>query len=290
MDVHIVRRKDDPGHSVLTRIANSLAEAGGWTISPYPRPSADANYFLPYIEWAERFRGGHETLTAAWFTHYEVTSAQKTGWWHDAAKGVDLRLTCVPEYADMLAKDGPTAMFAPPVDLEHFTIAPERRQHGLVGVSGYVARGARKGEHLVGMLVNDWGKALNIQASGYGWPVRNQRDRAWAEMPAFYQSLEIYLCTSVIEGVPMPPLEALACGTKVVIPRGVGMLDLLPNVPGVFRYERGDYQSMTDALIRALNFSDWDSAALREVAAQFTVERGVADHVRAFETLLERAA
>ncbi|WZB73295.1 glycosyltransferase family 4 protein [Achromobacter xylosoxidans] len=35
-------------------------------------------------------------------------------------------------------------------------------------------------------------------------------------MPAYYNSLDLYVCPSAIEGTPNPVLEAMACGVPVI--------------------------------------------------------------------------
>lgn len=39
---------------------------------------------------------------------------------------------------------------------------------------------------------------------------------AHADMPAYYNSLDLYVCPSAIEGTPNPVLEAMACGVPVI--------------------------------------------------------------------------
>lgn len=80
----------------------------------------------------------------------------------------------------------------------------------------------------------------------------------------------------------MPPLEALACGVKVVIPRGVGLLDELPQTAGIVRYEVGDYDSMLAAVREALALRVVRKS-LREAVAAYTPTAWVQSHVEAFE-------
>jgi len=107
-------------------------------------------------------------------------------------------------------------------------------------------------------------------------------------MPAFYQELDILVCTSRVEGGPMPPLEALSCGCSVVVPRGVGILDELPDVLGIHRYKRGDAAD----LIRALNKAreargDVDREALRAITEGMTVEAWCDAYREAFMELMD---
>ena len=136
------------------------------------------------------------------------------------------------------------------------------------------------------LVASSWAreKNLKVRALGRGWGIPCQ-NVAFAELPDFYQSLDVYLCSSLIEGVPMPPLEALACGTPVVIPEHVGMLDDLPAIPGIHRYEAGNYESMERGIRKALRTS-YDPEQLRAATEPYSLENWYDDHLRAFERFL----
>ena len=191
----------------------------------------------------------------------------------------------------MLEPFGPTALVTPPIDQWLFSIADKKKRDGkpVVGISGFVASGGRKGEPLVVWLARSpLNKRIELKASGRGWPIPS-KDYAFSELPKFYNSLDVFLCTSVVEGLPAPPLEALACGIPIVIPRGVGLLDSLPDTPGIFRYIAGDYGEMEAALHLALQAKDIDRESLRNVSKPFTAEAWAKTHKEAFTALLETA-
>ncbi len=266
MNIHIVGPNDGRSQ-VLSRFARYLADGTGWSLAPDADPSADVNLYLPYLYYK-----GLVGRSAAWFTHYDSTLTGKESMWDSAAHAVDLRITCANMYADMLRPHGPTVKVPPPIELERFTIGP-RVQHDkpVVGVSGYVYPGGRKGERLVEQLSESkLGRNISLTASGKGWPAYT-KEYTWAEMPNFYRGLDVYLCTATIEGIPVPPLEALACGVKIVIPQQVGMLDDLPEMEGIYRYERGDYESMCKAIERAVAGKP-EPEALRECVRGFTID------------------
>ena len=56
---------------------------------------------------------------------------------------------------------------------------------------------------------------------------REDRMRSPAEMRAFYQDLDVYVCASRVEGTPNPCLEAAACGIPVVSTRVGNMPELI---------------------------------------------------------------
>lgn len=289
MHIHIVC--STPGaDQVLPRKAGYLASGQGWRIASQPDPKADVNLFFPYIDWAQRFPGWHETKTAAFFSHKDVHAPLKVGWWDAAAEGVDLRCCCSEKYAAALRPYGPTVIVRPPIERDRFMPAlhpwPDRP---VVGISGDNYKDGRKGEDLIIELAqSDLGRQLEWRASGRGWPIPHQW-RQWRDMHAFYQSLDIFLCASRIEGVPMTPLEALSCGVRVIIPRNVGMMDELPGLPGIYRFKAGSYQGLHAALRRALNDRRVDPWALRDVTLPYTPENWGHDFCVAFESLLRNA-
>ncbi len=287
MNINIVysgHQKDD----ILARLSNTLANATGWSVDRTPRAGVDLNHFISYLEFAERYSDWHFTPTSTWFTHYDEGRPRKELWWGLAAENVGLRLTSAQMYYDRLAATGPTAMVKPPVDQTYFTIQPtplHEKPH--VGLAGFVHPGGRKGEGMVGRLAGSkLGSRIELIASGEGWPVLTKR-YDWGSMPEFYMGLDIFLCTSTIEGIPSPPLEALASGVQVVIPRRVGLLDDLPDVHGIWRYEPGDLGAMVDALRLAIAaIGDVDREALRAAIQPYTAATWAADHEAAFAAFL----
>ncbi len=281
MRVRIILPQFENQQRILPRLARALADGTGWSLGSKADPAADLNYAFPYL--------AHErvgTRTAAWFTHREDGNRQaKVQIWEGVAKQVDLRLTSARPYLRGLEAYGLTRLVTPPLDREKFRIAP-RQQHGrpVVGTSGYVYPGGRKGEDLLALLRDSpVGKTVEWRASGRGWPVPT-RSYLWQEMESFYQYLNVYVCSSLIEGVGYGPLEALACGVKVVVPRGVGVFDDLPGLPGIVRYQAGDAADLTRALEQAL-VEQADPEALRAVTEPYSTAAWVSGHQEAVEAL-----
>ena len=298
---------------------------------------ADVYYLSGYFEWP-LLNAKAQGRKVAYFTHLEEDNSAKQRLFFEVAGRVDLRIVTARMYGEMLAEYGPTVQILPPVERERFTIPPSMGKVGsrpvVAGFSGYTYRGGRKGEGLAGELVRRvsgaralqeralqtervsirraktnpptqpaWG-GIEWRASGRGWPVATRR-YSWAEMPSFYQSLDILVCTATVEGVPMPVLEALSCGVSVVVPRGVGLLDELgrqgvgrqgvgrqddgaPNgAPvGIHRYERGKGEDLARAFGEAVEMRRRvDRESLRAVTEGFTVEGWCRGHEEAFEEL-----
>jgi len=258
---------------ILMRLAKTLADETGWPLSGGPNSTVDINLFMCYIEYAQRYTDWHGTPVAVWFTHYEAGTGYKEFWWDLAASMCDLRLTSARQNVERLERYGPTRMATPPVDRQHFNIrdtVPNDRPR--VGVAGWAGAGPRKGAALIARLAGSKvGRQIDLIASGNGWPVPTI-ERTWDDMPNFYNTLDVLVCPSLIEGIPMPPLEALACGTQVVIPEGVGLLDDLPDIKGIYRYQRGNYDAMEQAVSAAIAAVGVDRQALREATAAYTAQ------------------
>lgn len=284
MKVHIVCPETYPDR-ILVRLVTMLAQSQGWTWGKLPDPNAELNYAFPYLAKCDG-------LHAAYFSHREDTVPKKADIWRARAPEAALRIVTAPMYVDELSIYGPTIRIKPPLDRDKFVpgTKPDSK-HVVAGVSGFVYGGGRKGETtLTRLLQTPTGSMFAWKAAGRGWPVDTHR-YDWTQMESFYQGLDVYVCTALIEGVPYPPLEALACGVPVVIPRGVGLLDELPDLPGIFRYNPGHYLDLERALTEARavvpDLRGHDREALREATADYTARGWIRGHVEAFEQLLD---
>lgn len=292
LNIHIVCQRITKDR-ILPRISRYLMNGLGWTGSDHPDPKAAVNYFVNYADGAKEWQRYRETLTAALFTHYPL-GAEKQELWDLRAASVNLRVADSPRYHAMLLPAGPTLYCRPPVDLKLFTIMPyeddprERGGRPLIGTGGFVCGDGRKGEELAFRFFRDgkwdW---VDMIASGEGWEPIFCEHRTWLDMPAFYQNLDCYLCTSLIEAGPAGPLEALACGVPVVVPADVGLMDELPEMTGIRHYQKGSYEDMTRALMQVLEEDvDLDREALRHAVEQFSMQNWCLDHAMGFETVL----
>jgi len=271
---------------IIPRMARALAERLGWGLSAAVDPKADVVHLTGYFE-ATRLRPWPRQPVAAYFTHREEypPNNAKARLFDATAKRVQLRIVTCRMYGEMVAQHGPTVEAAAPLERDHFVLAKAERRPGMVcGFSGYTYANKRKGEDLALAAVGSAiGQRVDWRASGRGWPVKVKR-YAWADMPAFYQSLDVLVAPSRVEGIPMPPLEALACGVSVVVPWHVGLLDELPSMPGIHRYERGNAADLVRALEEAVATRPRvEREALREATAPYSVEAWVEDHAQAFE-------
>lgn len=295
MRVNVVCRNHNDDR-VLPRMARALGKALGWTVTARPDPGgADVVYLLGYFEGQKHVFSG---VTAAYFTHREELPVgnAKAKLFDDVARRVDLRVVMCGLYGRQVERFGPTIQPPLPVEVERFTPGPNPRPipykgrggKVVVGLSGYTYSNHRKGEDLVkGIIASKVGQRVEWRASGRGWPVETRR-YAWKDMPTFYQGLDVLVCPSRVEGGPLPVLEALACGVPVVVPSGVGIIDELPKVAGIYRYGCGDLRSLTAALEQAVNPAEKvDRDALRAAVAGHSVEAFCEGHRVGFELLMD---
>lgn len=282
MRVHIITN-DTTSDQILARLARKLLELPDWSASETPDPSADLNYYFPYL-WYDGFHG---TPVAAWFTHLEETGRRKISLWQNVSRVADLRMTSAKIYETHLAEIGPTRFVTTPLDRDKFKPGPAHpaRERKVVGTSGFVYASGRKGEGLIRQLMaSPLGKTIDLVASGEGWPCHT-RLYDWTRVQEFYQALDVYICTSTVEGIGYGPLEALACGVPVVIPRGVGVFDELPGAQNLFRYKAGDFGDLCRMIERALA-EPVNRDSLRAITARFSDEAWQQGHMRAFQELL----
>lgn len=271
---------------ILPRFARYLAHGLGWTLTaaPLPPASTDLYYLTGYFECQVFPVWPVAAPTISLFTHREEEPPgnDKATLYDAIASHVQLRVAMCRLYGGPLAAYGPTIQPPLPVEQDRFVIRPSaRRARPVVGLSGYTYRNARKGEDMTTAVVQSKvGRRVDWMASGRGWPVPT-RKLAWQEMPAYYGGLDVLVCPSRVEGGPMTVLEALACGVSVVVPRGVGILDELPDAPGICRYPKGDAEGLVRALEQAaFPPAPVDRGQLRAAVAPYTVAAWCEGHRR----------
>jgi len=273
---------------VIPRFSRYLSDNLGYQVSRKPLPDFDLYYLSGYFE-IQMMRQNIEKPLAAYFTHREThpPNNQKSRLFDAVADRVALRITTAAMYAADVGRFGPTVQINPPVERHRFTIPARKNKQIKAGFSGYTYKNGRKGEKLARALIGSkYGKKITWSASGRGWPVPTKR-YPWTEMPDFYRSLDVLVVTASVEGVPMPPLEVLSCGGSIVIPRGVGLLDELPDVAGIYRYEVDDLPSLLKSFEKAVaGRASVDRKALRAVTAPYSILAWCEQHRAAFEELL----
>jgi glycosyltransferase involved in cell wall biosynthesis len=141
-------------------------------------------------------------------------------------------------YRDIPGYPAPAAVLEDGVDLELFK--PRRlerfRREGRELVVGWAGNSKWAKERHDSKGVNTILRPAIDELRREGLPIRTRfADRAerqigLAEMPAYYSTIDVYVCASEMEGTPNPVLESMACGVPVistnvgVVPEAFGKL------------------------------------------------------------------
>lgn len=128
-----------------------------------------------------------------------------------------------------------------------------------------------------------------IEAHGLVGAVHLPGYLAAEELPLWYNAAEAFVYPSVFEGFGLPVVEALACGTPVL----VSDVSSLPEAAGDtgYRLPPDDVAAWTDALAHVLRDASWrESAAQKGVAhaARFTWAHTAAQTVASYHRALGR--
>lgn len=269
------------GERILPRMSAYIASTNGWSLKLEPDPACDFNYFVNYGHY-HKFKPWHGTPIGAYFSHLDTANKGKEQMWHEAAKLVDVCVTTAKIYNQYCPPEK-VYQAHPPVDTNKFVIAKSPKgKKPVVGTMGFVYGDGRKGEYLFEQFSkHKVANNITLRATGRGWTGVKCEYHDWKDIQKFYQELDILLCPSLFEGVPMPPLEALACGVKIVVPSGVGLIDELPDTNGIYRYECGNLDAMAKAVEIAISDKRVDREGLRDIVLNnYTVAHWANDHLK----------
>jgi len=109
-----------------------------------------------------------------------------------------------------------------------------------------------------------------------------------ADLPLWYNSASVFLYPSIYEGFGIPPLEAMACGTPVIVSDASSLPEVVAGTDGLLvpPTEIGAWQA---ALTRALDDSEWRVSAGESGhtgAARFTWEAAAHEMWAAYQHVL----
>jgi hypothetical protein len=218
------------------------AKKDGWLISRlvktllkderFSESVGSINYFFPYYAY-----NNYKENSVAFFTHREEHPkfSRRREQWDRTAKQVDLRIAMSKPYYDLLSKYGDTVIIEPPIT--------ENLRHRVYrfGLAGRFYKSDRKGRDLIKRLNNHpISKYIQFKFTsdpGFG---DVKRYKSFKDMENFYGDLDFYLCTSTVEGGPMPVKEAYYCNVPVIAPKNVGFCDKY----STYSYNKNDFNSL----------------------------------------------
>jgi glycosyltransferase involved in cell wall biosynthesis len=220
---------------ILETIANAIktvADRRGseFQVSIMAQPSgvADLVLFLP----ESAYRPVEHSLAVTYLAHKEDHSGAAR-LFEEVARASDACVTSSRRYKAVLERDGAKRVFTIPLGVDTRAFTPQL----MIGVVGRTYETGRKGEHLLGPVMGL--PYVKFIFTGAGWPYPS-RYCDNADLVSLYQQLDYLLVPSLIEGGPVPLLEALACGCPVIAPTDVGLVETFPHIP----FTRGDGEDL----------------------------------------------
>ena len=204
--------------------------AGGWIYSKFiekfkkhsiheilvnSKDSFDVAHYLPYYNIPKKL----PNLSTAWFSHMEQKEELKSKFITSAQK-VNVAISHSKKYADLLSRMGVknVIQIMPGVDLLKFVPSNYVVDNKSL-VVGYVGRAYSSSNRKNPELLDKITKIKDIELKITGGKISEDK------MPDFYNSVDLVISPSKIEGGPMAIQEALACGKPIVCFQSVGVVD-----------------------------------------------------------------
>ena len=199
-------------------------------------PDADIHYYINYFLFNEKPLNG---ITVGNFTHYDPNLHDEK--FIQAAKEMD--------YCISISEETTKIMKSLEIDEEKIStviIGADKsfKPKLTLGIIGTIKTSGRKGENLVQELLEDKQLMQDMQIvslndcwESLGIPIWNM------EHQDFYRSIDYLLVPSLIEGGPVPFMEALASGTLAIAPP-IGVIPQFPHI----EYETGNIISLKDTI------------------------------------------
>lgn len=225
MKVHIVKPYDSPAMMRMSEPLLGMAGLHEVTTSKQIDPGADVNIHIPFHTLLGDAELGNSKHIAA-YTHCNIGAAGEVV---EACNRADLVTAMSFTGRQELLDFGvdPRKIWVIPSAADGFSYRPRR-----VMIVGYPQPNGRKREVLLLDLAYQYDlTAFEFVLVGQGWePLANLLVSMGVNakpiipidddtLETFYQSADVLLVTGYIEGGPLPLLEAMASGTRVLSPR-----------------------------------------------------------------------
>ena len=261
---------------ILETIANHIAQAAAEshdrfrvTITTHPRQDSELTFFLPESAWREDVGN---SVRVTYLAHKEDHPGA-AALFEEVARKSDYCVTSSSKYAEVLRNDGAREVFVIPLGVDTNIFVPKIR----IGVVGRTYHTGRKGESLLAASIDLPFVEFVFTGEGWPFPARYYGERELAEL---YQSIDFLLVPSLIEGGPVPMLEALAAACPVIAPSDIGMVEDFPHIP----FRRGDAQDLR----RVLQTEVDRRLALRAAALPCDWQHFGRRHLELFAQLIDR--
>jgi glycosyltransferase involved in cell wall biosynthesis len=259
---------------ILHRMATEIARLHAETRINRRWPDADIHYFINYGYYKPPKR---KSLTVATFTHYDPDHLADI--FLDVAKKVDHCVAISESTRTQMIELG-----VPATKITKILIGADSRYRPVLtlGLAGRTYSGGRKGEALVAEIIKDSdlmdGVEIIATQPGWGVPVHSERD-----MQNFYRRLDYLLVPSLIEGGPVPFMEALACGVPAIAPP-IGVIPEFPHI----EYETGNVESLKLVIQKEKERILTPREELARSMKPFNWDNWAQSHIRLFSQLLQQ--
>lgn len=235
---------------------------------------ADIHYYINY----GYFRGEKQKgLKVGCFTHYDPERLGDR--FKEAALEMDHCVAISRQTAEVLYSLG-----IPKEKVEVIIIGADAAYQPEVtlGIVGRTYPGGRKGEHLVKALLEDKElmQGLSIFANNPGWGVPLKKTESLRD---FYRMVDYLLVPSLIEGGPVPFMEALACGVEAIAPP-VGVIPDFPHI----EYSTGDIESLKTEITKVKAPLLQKRRELASNISNYSWRYWAESHKKLFRKLLEK--
>ena len=112
------------------------------------------------------------------------------------------------------------------------------------------------------------------------------------DMQAFYNSLDLYINTSMHEGTPMSILEAMASGLPVIVFDVAGLKEIITTGSDGFAIPEGDNSLFASRIIEMLDQPDFletlGEKARKKIINRYSTERMVEGYLRLYNRMTEK--
>ena len=177
----------------------------------------------------------------------------------------------------------PDAIIPDGVDVERFTPAPLDRRNAdcfVIGWAGNSAWGKQSQKYDVkgyDQIFRPMMEELRARGVVVEEKVANPQIKRikFEDMPAFYRGLDVFVCTSAIEGTPNTVLEAMACGIPVVS-TDVGIVsDALGDFQKRFIVSRANIGEFSDRVAEILGNIGFSGVLAKKIGAGHLIGLGI---------------
>lgn len=253
--------------SAIEREAAASPERFNVRVVEQPSDRAELTFFLP----ESAYRPLKRSITVTYLAHKE-DRVDASALFEEVARNSDCCITSSTKYQRILEQVGARRVFKVHLGVDTELFTPKLR----LGVVGRTYHTGRKGESLLVELTDL--PMVELRFTGEGWPYPAgyySND----DLAHFYHDIDYLLVPSLIEGGPVPLLEALASGCPVIAPSDIGLVEDFPHVP----FKCGDAKDLRRVVEALLH----QKLTLRESVIHCDWRNFARHHLDIFSELIE---